>query len=143
MRKISPACVFFFIIALPVFAAEPELAVRNGWTYPLTAQTTKTTVWFSVVNPTASKDVITEIATPLADVVKIFALSQRGDGVKRRQQIKVIEILPFSVLQVASAGYEVMLYDPKKKMQAGDTFPLFFTFEKAGEQKIMVEIKEK
>jgi copper(I)-binding protein len=96
-----------------------------------------------VVNPTKNKDVMTEVVTPLADVVKIYALSKRSDGIKRHQQIKQLEILPFSVLQLDSAGYEVVLYNPKKTLQMGEKFPLFFTFEKAGDRKIMVEIKEK
>jgi copper(I)-binding protein len=141
MKKLLPVLLFWGMLS-PVLAADRMLSVRSGWAY-LSPNTQKLTVLFTVVNPTKNKDVMTEVVTPLADVVKIYALSKRSDGIKRHQQIKQLEILPFSVLQLDSAGYEVVLYNPKKTLQMGEKFPLFFTFEKAGDRKIMVEIKEK
>jgi copper(I)-binding protein len=141
MQKFLLILAFFFYV--PDFAAAQYLIVQNGWAHPTPANAEKMTVWFTVVNPTKTGDTITEIVTPLANTVKICRLSQRRDGVRRRDKVRDLEILPFSVLQLDSAGYEVVLYNPKKSLKAGDMFPLFFTFAKAGEKKLLIEIKEK
>jgi copper(I)-binding protein len=125
------------------FAVAQNLVVQNGWAHPTSANAEKMTVSFTVVNPTKEEDTITEIVTPLANTVKICRLSQRRDGVRRREKVRELEIFPFSVLHLDSAGYEVDLYNPKKALKVGDTFPLFFTFAKAGEKKLLIEIKEK
>lgn len=135
--------ILALFLCIPDFAEAQDIAVRNGWAYPTTEHAEKMTVWFTVVNPTKKEDTITEIVTPLAKDVKICRLSQRQDGVRRREKVRELEILPFSVLQLDSAGYEVVLYNPKKSLKAGDSFSLFFTFAKAGEKKLTIEIKEK
>ncbi len=135
--------VMAFFLCSATFAAAQDLIVQNGWAHPTQTNAEKMTVWFTVVNPTKTGDTITEIATPLANIVKICRLSQRRDGVRRREKVRELEILPFSVLQLDSAGYEVVLYNPKKSLKAGDSFSLFFTFAKAGEKKLTIEIKEK
>lgn len=67
--------------------------------------------------------------------------SMGSSGAMSMQQVQRVDVPAGEVVQLKPGGFHVMLMGMKKELQAGDTFDVTLTFEKAGTKKVTATVK--
>jgi copper(I)-binding protein len=64
------------------------------------------------------------------------------NGTMKMMEQEFVEIEPNQMLEFKPMSYHIMLINLKQDLKVGDQFEISLTFEKSGEKKIIVEVKE-
>ncbi|MFL6672984.1 MAG: copper chaperone PCu(A)C [Massilia sp.] len=79
------------------------------------------------------------VRTPVAGNVEIHQMEMQGQAMKMRA-VDGIELPAGQVVNLASGGYHVMLFDLKRQLKDGETVPLTLVVEDARRQRSEVNV---
>ncbi len=85
-------------------------------------------------------DRLVRVASNIAAAAQIHSMVMQGD-VMRMREIEVIAVPAGSTVALKPGGYHLMFIGLKAPLQAGDTFPVTLTFEKAGAVEVTVDVE--
>ena len=84
-------------------------------------------------------DRLVRASTPIAKKIDLMTISE-GNGAMEMKYLKGIDIPANKPVSLNSGGLHVWLADLKQPLRAGQTFPLFLKFEKAGQRQVTVSV---
>lgn len=141
--------------------AAPELSVTAAWarTSPMVA--TNGAAYFTVTNTGTVDDALVAAAVgpEVAGKVELHETvavdggmsgnmgdetptTGAGTAMMEMRPVDRIEVPAGGSAELAPGGYHVMLLDLAEPLVVGETFEMTLTFEEAGEQVVMVEIRD-
>ena len=107
-----------------------DITITHPWSRPA-PQGQNGVIYLDIANGGAQDDRLIAVSTPLAERVELH-LSTMEDGIHRMRRVESITVPAGGTVALASGGYHVMLVGLKYMLMAEETFPVTFTFERAG-----------
>jgi len=119
-------------------AGSGELQVKDAWARPGLAGG-NSAIFFVIVNP-GEADSLLSASSEVAEAVELHQTIMQDGNMKMVHQMNVPA--PTGETAFKPGGLHVMLIGLEGGLEAGDTFTVTFTFEKAGEQTLTVTVKD-
>jgi copper(I)-binding protein len=116
------------------------IMVEQAWSRPTLGQSKTGAAYLVLHNHGSETDRLVAVATPVSSRVELHNHVMEGN-VMRMVQVGAIEVAPGSPTVLQPGGLHVMLFDVNRRLNAGDTFPMTLTFEKAGQIPIEVGVR--
>jgi copper(I)-binding protein len=133
-----PALMVAALLLISTALAAGSLEVIEPWAKASGAQQVE--VYLTLRNDGSEQDRLIGASSPLASSVKLLTTVQLG-SVSSVQPLKSIGI-PAGGQQVLAPGHTHIEVGLKRGLQVGETLPVVLQFEKAGQKKIEVTLKE-
>jgi copper(I)-binding protein len=107
----------------------PEIS--DAWARATPAGAKTGAAYATLVNGGAAADRLMAVSTPVAGRAQLHA--NMGDaGIMRMEAVAAVELKPGTSITLKPGGQHIMLLELKRPLKAGESFPMAFTFEKAG-----------
>ena len=121
-------------------AKENRINIEKAWARPA-LEGNPSAVYFKIENNLKESDRLLSVTSQVAEFNEIH-LSRMVNGTMKMMEQEYVEIEPNQVLEFKPMSYHIMLIDLKQDLKPGDQFEISLTFEKSGQQNIIVEVKE-
>jgi copper(I)-binding protein len=142
MKRFLPS-LLLLTLSSPAFAcgvvAAGDIAVENAWSRATISADRPGAVYLVVHNSGAKDDVLTGIATPMADMPMLHETVVK-DGVASMTHVMAVPVAAGQTVTLAPGGLHAMLMGMTQPLEQGATFPLTLTFESAGEITVSVDV---
>jgi periplasmic copper chaperone A len=115
------------------------LTVDNAWARATPGKSETGAAYVTIQSPTADR--LVAAATPVAKKAELHTMSMSGMVMKMRP-IAGLDIPAGQRVSLAPGGMHIMLIGLTKPLQAGQSFPLTLTFEKAGTRTVDVAVEK-
>ncbi|WP_376791222.1 copper chaperone PCu(A)C [Thermoflexus sp.] len=131
-------------------ATGPQIQIQDPWARPGAMGMSQgmghggegtSAVYFVVVNNGDQPDALVGAASDVAEKVEFHETVMEGDVAKMRP-VPRVEIPAKGRVEFRPRGLHVMLIGLKQDLKAGDTFTVTLRFEKSGELRLSVPVKE-
>jgi copper(I)-binding protein len=116
---------------------QQDIAVSNAWARASAGAATTAAAYFTIAD-NSSADRLVGASTPVAGKAELHE-TRNENGVMQMRAVAALPLELGKTVTLAPGGYHVMLMELKQPLNAGDSFPLTLTFEKA--QPITVQVK--
>ncbi len=124
------ALVVTLVLLLPATVFGQVLLVEAAWSRATPPVSDVGVAYFVVHNPTAERDRIIGIRSPVAGRAKMHTTTM-VNGVMKMRPTDVVEVLPGDSVSFEPGGRHVMLMGLGMPLKEGDRFPLTVRFERA------------
>jgi copper(I)-binding protein len=135
VRRLAFALFLLFPIVACVQPA--PLEVKDVWARDTIGSTANAAVFMTISSPTPDR--LIAASTPIAKKTDLMTMAG-GSGAMEMKYLKGIDIPANRPVSLNSGGLHVWLADLNEPLKAGQSFPLFLTFEKAGQRQVTVTI---
>lgn len=129
----------FPLFAIASCAQPAGLEVKDAWTRDTIGSTANAAVFMTISS--GAPDRLVSAATPVAKKTDLMTM-KGGSSAMEMKYLQGIDIPANTPVSLNAGGLHVWLADLNQPLKAGQTFPLFLKFEKAGERRIVVSIIE-
>lgn len=119
----------------------PQISVEDPWARSVPAAGGNGAVFFQLVNTGNEADQLVGGESPAAGTVEVHQ-TKMEEGVMKMEHIPGLEVPAKGEVLLKPGGYHVMLIDVTQPLAPGDTLPITLRFEKSGEMKMDVEVRE-
>jgi hypothetical protein len=96
-------------------------------------------VYVTIANDGTLADRLLGVRAIDFEAAELHTSAKEGD-IMKMQPIDTIDLPAEDVVELAPGGSHIMLFGAKKLYREGGTFPIVFTFEKAGEVEVEVMV---
>jgi copper(I)-binding protein len=126
-------------LSLPVAACTKpaQLAVKDVWARDTIGSTANAAAFMTITSPTADR--LVSASTPAAKETDLMTM-QGGSSATEMTYLDKIDIPANQPVSLNPTGLHVWLADLNQPLKAGQTFPLFLKFEKAGQRQVTVSV---
>jgi len=130
-------------LLLATSAAVPAIAqsapkVEDAWARPTVAGQAGGGGFLKITSPTADR--LISASAAVSKTVELHTMQMDGD-VMRMREIPAIEIPAGQTVELRPGGLHVMFIGLTQTLENGASFPLTLRFEKAGEVKVEVQVR--
>lgn len=134
------AATLLWLVTVADAAPDPGLEIDHAWARATPGSATVSAAYVRIASPV--NDRLVGLATPIARKVELHTHIQQ-DGIMQMQEVEGgLALMANQVLQLAPGGaFHIMLIDLNRPLKAGESFPLTFTFEKAGSRDVAVKVE--
>lgn len=140
------AALLVALLVAPLFPAAAHdyrfgaIEIVHPWARATASLARNGAVYLTLANQGAALDQLLGVATPRARKARLHSHIV-ADGIVKMRPVKAIEISPGEPVVLRPGGFHIMLMGLKAALEAGTTFPLTLSFEKAGaiEVEVLVE----
>ena len=116
------------------------LDVQNAWARPA-ASGDNGAIYFIIENGTAEDDALLSGQSDVAAAVEMHQSQMEGDHMSMHQQDQIA--LPAGgAVEFSPGGFHIMLVGLRRDLKAGQTFDITLVFDRAGEKKITVTVRD-
>jgi len=129
----------FNLVVAAAFAQTGGPAVENAWARATPGKSAIGAAYLTIRSMTADR--LVAASTPVAKKAELHTMSMSGMVMKMRP-IAGIDIPAGKPVTLAPGGTHIMLMGLAKPLEAGQSFPLTLTFEKAGTQTVNVAVEK-
>jgi copper(I)-binding protein len=140
--KTSLRPIFVSAAALLAMAAgalaQAAPKVEDAWARPTVAGQAGGGGFLKITSATADR--LISASAPVSKTVELHTMQMDGD-VMRMRQIPAIEIPAGQTVELKPGGLHVMFIGLTQTLDSGASFPLTLRFEKAGEVKVEVQVR--
>ena len=112
-------------------AQAPTVEVGHAWARATPSGATTAALYMTLINKGTENDRLVLVTTPVAGVAQLHMTTTKN-GVMGMRPVAGLDVEPGVPTVLKPGGYHVMLMDLKGPLLAGRSFPVSFTFEKAG-----------
>ena len=137
---ISMFILFLFSACQP--ATGPKIVVSSAWGRPSPSMAQAEAIYMIIENQGNQTDRLLSVSSSLAEIAEVHESYMDNNMMKMRMLSAGIEILAGAKVELKPGGYHVMLVNLLKNLEAGTKEMVVLKFEKAGEIKVEVEIRE-
>jgi len=116
-----------------------QLTVDNAWARATPGKSQTGAAYVTIRSP--SPDRLVAASTPVAEKAELHTISMSGMVMKMRP-VAGVDIPAGQPVTLAPGGMHIMLTGLMKPLQAGQSFPLTLTFEKAGARTVDVAVEK-
>ena len=127
-------------LALATCAAFAQTAprVEDAWARPTVAGQAGGGGFLKITSATADR--LVAASSPVAKTVELHTMQMQGDVMQMRQ-VPAIDLPAGKTVELKPGGLHVMFIGLTQALNEGATFPLTLHFEKAGEVKVDVKVR--
>lgn len=138
------------VLALSVFATAAhaheytfgELRITHPWAKASLKGVPNSTAYMAITNTGETEDTLIAASSDVSRAVEIHTMTMK-DGVMRMRRLESGVTLPAGkTIALKPGGKHIMLIGLKDRLEAGASFEMTLTFEKAGEKRIDVMVSE-
>ena len=128
-----------FALAFPIAAcAQPApVEMSDVWARDTIGSTANAAIFMTIRSQTADR--LIAASTPVARKTDLMTM-KGGNDAMTMTYVKGIEIPANTTVSLNPGGLHVWLAELNQPLKAGQTFPLFLRFEKAGQREVKVTI---
>ena len=135
MRRL--ALVLLLLYPLLSCGQSANLEVKDAWTRDTIGRTANAAIFMVITSQ--RDDRLIGASTPIAQKTDLMTITG-GNGAMEMKYLKGIDILANKRVSLNSGGLHVWLANLERPLRAGQTFPLFLNFEKAGQRRVTVSV---
>lgn len=130
-------------LVLALSTAAPAIAqtapkVEGAWARPTVAGQAGGGGFLKITSATADR--LVSASAPISKTVELHTMQMDGD-VMRMREVPAIEIPAGQTVELKPGGLHVMFIGLTQTLDNGASFPLTLRFEKAGEVKVDVQVR--
>ncbi len=118
-------------------AAQTGPEIKDAWARATPGKAENGAAYLTIVSPVADR--VTAVSTPVAQKAELHTMSMEG-GVMKMRPLAGIDLPPGQPTTLKPGGMHIMLFGLVRPLQAGQSFPLTLSFEKAGAREVTVAI---
>ena len=118
-----------------------DITIVHPWSRPA-GQGQNGVIYLEISNRGAADDRLIAVSTPLAGRVELHR-STVEDGIHRMEKVEGIAVPAGGTVALEPGGLHVMLVDLEFMLMAEETFPVTFSFERAGEISTGVSVESR
>jgi periplasmic copper chaperone A len=118
---------------------KPAFSFDHPWARPSLTEKGNSAAYFTVTNNSGAADRLVGAKTGAAKAAELHEHVMKKDVMEMRKVEGGIAVEKGATVKFAPGGLHVMLMGLTKKLEAGQSFPMTLTFEKAGD--VAVEVK--
>ena len=131
------ALILLLLFPLLSCGQSTKLEVRDAWTRDTVGRAANAAIFMGITSQRADR--LVGASTPIAQKTDLMTIAG-GNGAMEMQYVQGIDIPANKPVSLNSGGLHVWLADLKQPLRAGQTFPLFLKFEKAGQRQVTVSV---
>jgi copper(I)-binding protein len=133
------AIVASLMIAAAAAAQTGPVEITDAWARATPGKAENGAAYLTIVSPVADR--VTAVSTPVARKAEMHTMSMEG-GVMRMRPLAGIDLRPGEPVTLKPGGVHIMLFGLAQPLQAGQSFPLTLSFEKAGSREVTVTVEK-
>lgn len=123
--------------------AAGDISVTGAHARATVPQQPSGAAYLTLENKGSAADRLIGVSSPVAQSASVHTMSMDGD-VMRMREAGALQLAPAAKVEMKpGAGYHIMLTGLKQPLQAGDTFPITLSFERAGKIEVSVVVDGK
>jgi hypothetical protein len=117
-----------------------EIIIEDAWSRPAIKGGTSA-IYFKLRNQLLESDKLLSVISEIAEFTEIHLSTMEDEKMMMVEQDFVL-IESNQTVEFKPKSYHIMLINLKGDLKPGDQFEIFLFFEKSGQMKTMVEVKE-
>ncbi len=124
------ALLFLFtqLVSYPVFADDTQdISINNVWISEAPPSVTTLAAYATIYNGSNETKTLASVSSPLFSSIEIH-LSKVVEGIARMEKQSSLTINPKESIELAPGSYHLMLFNPDKPLQAGNSVSISFNF---------------
>jgi copper(I)-binding protein len=127
------------LIAGAALAQTGQVELKDAWARATPGKAENGAAYLTIVSPAADR--LVSVSTPVAKKAELHTMTTEG-GVMKMRPLAGIDVAPGQPVTLKPGGAHIMLMGLNQPLQAGQSFPLTLSFEKAGQREVTVAIEK-
>lgn len=119
-----------------------DIRIEQTWARASIGQARNSAAYMTLVNLGRERDRLIGVASPAAAKAELHTHVMEGN-VARMRHLRAMDVNPGEPTVLQPGGLHIMLIDLKQPLKAGETMSLTLKFEKAGEVKVEVPVRDR
>ena len=138
MKKLL-ACAASLLIAGSAAAQTGAVEVEDAWARATPGKAENGAAYLTIVSPGADR--LVSLSTPVAKKAGLHTMTTEG-GVMKMRPLDGLDVPAGQPVTLKPGGAHIMLTGLNQPLQAGQSFPLTLSFEKAGQREVTVAVEK-
>ena len=127
------------LIVGAAMAQTGQVELKDAWARATPGKAETGAAYLTIVSP--SSDRLVSVSTPVAKKAELHTMTTEG-GVMKMRPLAGIDVPADQPVTLKPGGAHIMLTGLNQPLQAGHSFPLTLSFEKAGPREVTVAIEK-
>ena len=127
------------LVAGAAMAQTGEIDVKDAWARATPGKAENGAAYVTIVSPTADR--LVSVSSPVAKKAGLHTMTMDG-GVMKMRPLAGVDVPANEPVTLKPGGMHIMLQGLSEPLQAGKSFPLTLTFEKAGQREVEVAVEK-
>jgi len=127
------------LIAGAAMAQTAQVELKDAWARATPGKAENGAAYLTIVSP--GSDRIVSVSTPVAKKAELHMMTTEG-GVMKMRPLAGIDVAADRPVTLKPGGAHIMLTGLNQPLQAGQSFPLTLSFEKAGRREVTVAVEK-
>ena len=140
MRRLVLPLVVMLLCLTSVVGAGESIRIEDAWARESPPLVTTGAAYLKIVNVSDQADRVLEVSGDVAKTIEIHTHLMEN-GITKMRPVEALEIAAAEATTLEPGGLHVMLIGLKAPLKKGETFPLTFKLEHAGEVSIEVTVR--
>ena len=131
--------VICLLVAGAAMAQAGQIDVKDAWARATPGKAENGAAYLTIVSPTADR--LVSVSSPAAKKAGLHTMTMDG-GVMKMRPLVGVDVPANEPVTLKPGGMHIMLQGLNEPLQAGKSFPLTVTFEKAGPREVDVAVEK-
>jgi len=127
------------LIAGAAVAQTGQVELKDAWARATPGKAENGAAYLTIVSPGADR--LVSVSTPVAKKAELHTMTTEG-GVMKMRPLAGVDVPAGQPVTLKPGGAHIMLMGLNQPLQAGQSFPLTLSFEKAGQREVTVAIEK-
>jgi len=127
------------LISATALAQTGPVDIKDAWARATPGKAENGAAYLTIVSP--APDRLVAVSSPAAKKAGLHAMTMDG-GVMKMRPLDGVDVPANQPVTLKPGAMHIMLQGLKEPLQAGKSFPLTLTFEKAGQREIEVAVEK-
>ncbi len=127
------------LIAGAAMAQTGLVEVKDAWARATPGKAENGAAYLTIVSPGADR--LVSLSTPVAKKAELHTMTTEG-GVMKMRPLAGLDVPAEQPVTLKPGGAHIMLMGLNQPLQAGQSFPLTLSFEKAGQREVTVAVEK-
>jgi copper(I)-binding protein len=127
------------LVAGAAMAQTGQVELKDAWARAAPGKAETGAAYLTIVSP--AKDRLVSVSTPVAKKAELHTMTTEG-GVMKMRPLDGVDVPAGQPVTLKPGGAHIMLMGLNQPLQAGQSFPLTLSFEKAGQREVTVAVEK-
>jgi copper(I)-binding protein len=127
------------LIAGAAVAQTGQVELKDAWARATPGKAENGAAYLTIVSPGADR--LVSVSTPVAKKAELHTMTTEG-GVMKMRPLAGVDVPAGQPVTLKPGGAHIMLMGLNQPLQAGQSFPLTLSFEKAGQREVTAAIEK-
>jgi periplasmic copper chaperone A len=127
------------LVAGAAMAQTGQVELKDAWARATPGKAETGAAYLTIVSP--ATDRLVSVSTPVAKKAELHTMTTEG-GVMKMRPLDGVDVPAGQPVTLKPGGAHIMLMGLNQPLQAGQSFPLTLSFEKAGQREVTVAVEK-